>query len=140
MLHQGTPRAALDFLLPALSSCGDGHVHDLAIANCPAQAEAFAFGADSDNPHKMHEGNRPCSILLFRQLDPATLGMLIALYERKMFVQSVIWGINAFDQWGVELGKRLAGSIAPMVTGQADDAGTRASPRSTLASIGRLVS
>jgi len=117
MLHQGTPRAALDFLLPALSSCGDQAAHDLAIANCLAQAEAFAFGQASDNPHKLHEGNRPSSILLCRNLDPATLGALIALYEHKVFAQSVIWGINAFDQWGVELGKKLATSIAPLVTG-----------------------
>ena len=62
----------------------------------------------SDNPHKVHEGNRPSSLLLFRRLDPATLGALIALYEHKVFTQSVVWGINAFDQWGVELGKKLA--------------------------------
>ncbi len=56
----------------------------------------------------MHEGNRPSSLLLFQRLDPATLGALIALYEHKVFTQSVVWGINAFDQWGVELGKKLA--------------------------------
>jgi len=123
MLHQGTPRAALDFLLPVLSSCGDQAAHDLAIANCLAQAEAFAFGQASDNPHKVHEGNRPASILLCRNLDPATLGALIALYEHKVFTQSVIWGINAFDQWGVELGKKLAVAIAPLLAGQGDPAG-----------------
>jgi glucose-6-phosphate isomerase len=118
MLHQGTARAALDFLLPALSSCGDANAHDLAIANCLAQAEAFAFGQNSDNPHKVHEGNRPSNLILFRKLEPATLGALIALYEHKVFTQSVIWGINAFDQWGVELGKKMAESIAPLVKGQ----------------------
>jgi glucose-6-phosphate isomerase len=118
MLHQGTPRAALDFLLPALSSCGDEHAHCLAIANGLAQAEAFAFGQASENPNKVHEGNRPSSILLFRQLDPATLGALIALYEHKVFTQSVIWGINAFDQWGVELGKTLAASITHLMEGR----------------------
>ncbi|HXS30309.1 MAG TPA: hypothetical protein VN755_05690, partial [Steroidobacteraceae bacterium] len=118
MLHQGTPRAALEFILPARSSCGDEHAHDLAVANCLAQAEAFAFGQASGNPHKIHEGNRPGSILLFHRLDPATLGALIALYEHKVFAQSVIWGINAFDQWGVELGKKLAESIAPLVQGK----------------------
>jgi glucose-6-phosphate isomerase len=118
MLHQGTPRAALDFLLPALSSCGDQQAHDLAIANCLAQAEAFAFGQAAENAHKVHEGNRPNSILMFRALDPATLGALIALYEHKVFTQSVVWGINAFDQWGVELGKKLATAIAPLVAGQ----------------------
>jgi glucose-6-phosphate isomerase len=136
MLHQGTPRAAFDFLLPALSSCGDQHAHDLAIANCLAQAEAFAYGQRSDNPHKVHEGNRPNSLLLFRKLEPATLGALIALYEHKVFTQSVVWGINAFDQWGVELGKKLTTTIAPLVAGQgvADSDSLRAS----LASVARL--
>ncbi len=117
MLHQGTPRAALDFLLPALSSCGDQAAHDLAIANCLAQAEAFAFGQALDDPHKVHEGNRPSNIVMFPGVQPATLGALIALYEHKVFTQSVLWGLDAFDQWGVELGKRLATSIAPLVTG-----------------------
>ena len=64
-------------------------------------------------PHKVHPGNRPSSIVLFPRLGPKTLGRLIALYEHKVFTQSVIWGINAFDQWGVELGKKLADSLAP---------------------------
>jgi glucose-6-phosphate isomerase len=118
MLHQGAPRAALDFLLPARSSCRDQAAHDLAVANCLAQAEAFAFGQAADNPHKVHEGNRPSNLLLFRQLDPSTLGALIALHEHKVFTQSVIWGINAFDQWGVELGKKMAEAIVPLVQGK----------------------
>jgi glucose-6-phosphate isomerase len=136
MLHQGTPRAALDFLLPVHSSCGDQAAQDLAIANCLAQAEAFAYGQASDNPHKVHEGNRPSSLLLFPRVDPSTLGALIALYEHKVFTQSVVWGINAFDQWGVELGKKLATSIAPLVTGQGEAEG--ASLRNTLAAIACL--
>jgi glucose-6-phosphate isomerase len=136
MLHQGTTRAALDFLLPALASSGDQAAHDLAIANCLAQAEAFAYGQQSDNPHRVHEGNRPSSLILFRLLDPATLGALIALYEHKVFTQSVVWGINAFDQWGVELGKQLAVRIAPLVAGQGE-AGS-ASLRATLAILGKL--
>ncbi|MBK7114747.1 MAG: glucose-6-phosphate isomerase, partial [Proteobacteria bacterium] len=114
MLHQGTARASLDFLLPALSSCGDSNAHNLAIANCLAQAEAFAFGQDSENPHKVHVGNRPGTLVMFRELDPATFGALVALYEHKVFTQSVCWGINAFDQWGVELGKKMATAIAPL--------------------------
>jgi glucose-6-phosphate isomerase len=133
MLHQGTARAALDFLLPALSSCGDQHAQDLAIANCLAQAEAFAYGQASENSHKVHEGNRPSSVVLFRQLDPATLGAIIALYEHKVFTQSVIWGINAFDQWGVELGKKLAEDIVPLVRGQGE--ARTDSLRATLATI-----
>jgi glucose-6-phosphate isomerase len=120
MLHQGTPRAALDFLLPGLSSCGDSAAHDLAIANCLAQAEAFAFGQAAENPHKVHEGNRPGTLVMFRDLNPASLGALVAMYEHKVFTQSVCWGINAFDQWGVELGKKLATAIAPMVKGEAN--------------------
>jgi glucose-6-phosphate isomerase len=136
MLHQGTPRAALDFLLPANSSCGDQSAHNLALANGLAQAEAFAFGQAAENPHKVHEGNRPSSLLLFRQIDPRTLGALIALYEHKVFVQSVVWGINAFDQWGVELGKKLAVAIAPLLDGQGE-AGTL-SLRGTLAQLAAL--
>ena len=134
LLHQGTQRAALDFLLPINSSCDSQPQQDLAIANCLAQAEAFAFGKDADQvradlarqklsperlaallPHKIHEGNRPLSLLLFERLDPATLGRIIALYEHKVFVQSVVWGNNAFDQWGVELGKTLCESFIPLV-------------------------
>jgi glucose-6-phosphate isomerase len=134
LLHQGSPVAALDFLLPALSSCGRQEQQELAIANCLAQAEAFAFGQNAERvtaelraggadtvriaellPHKIHAGNRPSSLILFRRLDPHTLGALIALYEHKVFVQSVVWGINAFDQWGVELGKKLCEGIVPLV-------------------------
>jgi len=136
MLHQGSPRAALDFILPAMSSCGDSKAHDLATANCLAQAEAFAFGQASGNPHKVHEGNRPSSILMFRQIDPRTLGALVALYEHKVFVQSVVWGINAFDQWGVELGKKLANSIAPLVKG--DGVSDSSSLRGTLVVLAEL--
>ena len=134
LLHQGTPRAALDFLLPIRSSCGSQPQQDLAIASCLAQAEAFALGQDAAAvradlahsklspaeldalvPHKIHEGSRPLSLLLFAQLDPVTLGRIIALYEHKVFVQSVVWGDNAFDQWGVELGKKLTQTIIPLV-------------------------
>jgi glucose-6-phosphate isomerase len=126
MLHQGTPRAALDFIFPALSSCGDQDAQDLAIANCLAQAEAFAYGQPASAidapaaivPHKVHAGNRPSSLLMYRATDPATLGKLVALYEHKVFAQSVLWGINAFDQWGVELGKKMAERIAPVLAGK----------------------
>lgn len=129
MLHQGTPRAALDFLLPALSSCGDSRGHDLAIANCLAQAEAFALGQASDSAYKVHEGNRPSTLVMFRALNPPVLGALIALYEHKVFTQSVCWGVNAFDQWGVELGKKMATAIAPLISGngEANEASLRGS-------------
>jgi glucose-6-phosphate isomerase len=132
LLHQGTARVALDFIAPVQSSCGLQAQQNLALANCFAQAEAFmaglagpqvraeleAAGASPEKiaqltPHRLHQGNRPSSILLFPRLDPATVGKLVALYEHKVYVQSVVWDINPFDQWGVELGKKLAGELAP---------------------------
>jgi glucose-6-phosphate isomerase len=134
MLHQGTPRAALDLLLPANSSCGNQPQAELAMANCLAQADAFAFGYTREQAstelaarkldpahiellarHKVHAGNRPVSIVAFERLDARTLGKLVALYEHKVFTQSVIWGINAFDQWGVELGKKMCEEVLPLV-------------------------
>jgi len=134
LLHQGTARVALDFVAPVNASSRFQHQHDLALANCFAQAEAFAFGqtelqVQSDLEakglsadeiarlltHKVHVGNRPSSLILFPRLGPRTLGRLIAWYEHKVYVQSVIWDVNPFDQWGVELGKKLAGSMAPAV-------------------------
>ncbi|HEV2701221.1 MAG TPA: glucose-6-phosphate isomerase [Steroidobacteraceae bacterium] len=134
LLHQGTMRAALDFIAPVNSSCGDQHHQNLALANCLAQAEAFMNGQSEEQvradlkaqgmptmrinqvaPHKVHVGDRPSTLILFSRLDPATLGKLVALYEHKVFTQGVIWGINSFDQWGVELGKKLAESLVPLV-------------------------
>jgi glucose-6-phosphate isomerase len=134
LLHQGTPRAALDFLVPARSSCGDQSHQNLAIANCVAQAEAFMNGQSAEAvradlerqnvpperlepliPQKIHQGSRPSTIVPFQRTDPRTLGKLIALYEHKVFTQGVIWGINSFDQWGVELGKKLAEQLIPAV-------------------------
>jgi glucose-6-phosphate isomerase len=134
LLHQGTPRAALDFLLPARSSCDNQPQQNLAIASCLAQAEAFMAGQSADTvraelvrqglpaarvealiPHKIDPGSRPSSIVLFEKLDPTTLGKLIALYEHSVLTQSVVWGIDAFDQWGVELGKKLTEQLAPAV-------------------------
>jgi glucose-6-phosphate isomerase len=134
LLHQGTAEVALDFLAPVQSSSGWQEQQDLALANCLAQAQAFMAGQSAAEvrkqlvatgldkaqvsalvPHKVHPGNRPNSVLLFKRLDPVTLGKLVALYEHKVYVQSVIWDINAFDQWGVELGKKLADKLVPAV-------------------------
>jgi len=134
LLHQGTPRAALDFLVPVRSSCDNQAQQNLAIASCLAQAEALCNGQsaqavraqlaqqnlppaeiESLTPHKVDPGSRPSTIVLFRQLDPASLGRLIALYEHSVLTQSVVWGIDAFDQWGVELGKKLTAQLAPAV-------------------------
>jgi glucose-6-phosphate isomerase len=138
LLHQGSARAALDFLLPLNSSCDSQPQQDLAIANCLAQAEAFAFGHIAEPlPHKVHQGNRPSTLIMFPRLDPATLGRLIALYEHKVFVQSVVWGINAFDQWGVELGKKLCNTIVPLVQQPGSATGVSSSLRGALDFVAR---
>ena len=111
-LHQGTRRSSIDFLLP-LNSRHDPDRHELLVANCLAQGEALMQGGnDNAEPHRHFDGNRPSTTILYERLDPYTLGMLLALYEHKTFVEAAIWGINPFDQWGVELGKTLAGQIA----------------------------
>ena len=151
LLHQGRPRAALHFLMPARSSCGNQAQQNLAIASCLAQAEALTNGQSAETvrtdlehqglpaaqidtliPHKINPGSRPLTLVLFRQLDPTTLGRLIALYEHSVLTQSVVWGINAFDQWGVELGKTLTKTIAPAVN---DPAGGHPVP----VAIGKLI-
>ena len=134
LLHQGTDVTPIDFLIAAEPIDADAHHHALLFANCLAQSEAFMRGRTLDEaraqlrkqglseadverlaPHKVFPGDRPSSTLLYRRLDPRTLGRLVALYEHQVFVQSVIWDINAFDQWGVELGKELANRLAPIV-------------------------
>ncbi|HXV40469.1 MAG TPA: glucose-6-phosphate isomerase [Steroidobacteraceae bacterium] len=113
LLHQGTAHVSLDFLLP-LSGGADRDADDLVIANCLAQAQAFMAGHESDDPQRRHPGSRPLSLLVFPALDPAMLGRLVAFYEHRVFVQSVLWDVNPFDQWGVELGKKLCGSLLPL--------------------------
>jgi glucose-6-phosphate isomerase len=126
LLHQGTADVSLDFIAPVEASSRFGDQHAQGLANMLAQAEAFARGRGAEEvegqAHKVHPGDRPANILLLGQLDPHSLGALIALYEHKVFVQSVIWGINPFDQWGVELGKALAGKMADALS-SGDDRG-----------------
>ena len=116
-------RWSVDFLLPARSAVGRQAQQDLAAANCLAQAWALAEGDPSDqpgsgrSPHQRYPGSRPSSLLLFERLDAATLGKLVALYEHKVYVQGVIWDVNSFDQWGVQLGKRLASELTGAVSG-----------------------
>ena len=131
MLHQGTPTAALDFIAPLRGSFGDTAGQDLALQNCLGQSQAFAFGhalpqvetemraagaAAADiariAPHRVHEGNRPSSLLLYGQTTARSLGSILAIYEHSVLVQGTIWGINSFDQFGVELGKHLAADIS----------------------------
>jgi glucose-6-phosphate isomerase len=123
LIHQGTDIIPCEFLIAAR-----GHEpkmrehHELLIANCLAQSEALMTGRTLEqaggNPHRVFPGNRPSITLAYKILDPRTLGRLIALYEHRVFVEAAIWDINAFDQWGVELGKELATNLLPVVTGE----------------------
>lgn len=132
LIHQGTKLVPADFLAPIDSQNPVGRHHDILLSNFFAQTEALmkgkteeearaellASGMDSDAaerllPHRVFEGNSPTNSILFKKLDPSTLGALVALYEHKIFVQGLIWNINSFDQWGVELGKQLAKVILP---------------------------
>ncbi len=131
MLHQGTPTAAIDFVAPLVGSWGGTEGQDLALQNCLAQSQAFAFGyslpevqadmqkagasaADIERiaPHRVHEGNRPSSLIMYPRTTARTLGSLLALYEHSVLVQGSCWGINSFDQFGVELGKKMASNIS----------------------------
>jgi glucose-6-phosphate isomerase len=122
LLHQGTSVIPCEFLIAAQGhETGMRAHHELLIANCLAQAQALMLGRTLEeaksNPHRVFPGNRPSVTLAYRLLDPATLGRLIALYEHRVFVEAAIWNINAFDQWGVELGKELATALLPVVSG-----------------------
>jgi len=132
LLHQGGRLVPCDFIAAVRSDYPlPGHQEAL-LANCFAQSAALAFGRTESEvrlsmekeaispqeiarllPHRVFAGNQPSSTLLLASINPGTLGSLIALYEHKVFVQGVIWGINSFDQWGVELGKAVANRILP---------------------------
>ena len=138
LLHQGTDIVPVEFI----GFCRPNHElaehHDLLMANLLAQAEALAFGApDSGDPHRSFPGNRPSNVLLGDQLTPRSLGQLVALYEHKVFTQATVWGINPFDQWGVELGKNLAAGITAEFTAAATPNPSRDS--STQSLINRYV-
>jgi glucose-6-phosphate isomerase len=147
LIHQGTHIVPCDFIgfgqtLNPIPAQGGGDQHDLLMANLFAQGEALAFGKTAAElraegvpaalvPHKTFEGNRPSSTILAARLDPRTLGTLVAMYEHSVFVQGVIWDIDSFDQWGVELGKVLAKRIgaelaAPKTPRLAHDGSTNA--------------
>ncbi|MFA7290806.1 MAG: glucose-6-phosphate isomerase [Rhodocyclaceae bacterium] len=115
LLHQGGCLIPSDFIAFAASDYPlPGH-HEKLLANCLAQAEALAFGSTHDNPLRACPGNQPSSMLLLPQLTPFALGQLIAAYEHKTCAQAALWGINPFDQWGVELGKQLAARLLPAI-------------------------
>lgn len=110
LLHQGTQIVPVDFLAP-LNKKGDKKHHELLLANCFAQSQALMQGEGNPDPHKNFTGNRPSTTILYNELNPETLGILIAMYEHRTFVQGLLWQVNSFDQWGVELGKKLATNI-----------------------------
>ena len=116
-LHQGTQTVPADFIGVINPHHGYAENHAALLANLLAQAEALANGFASDDPQKSYPGNRPSTMLLLDALTPHSLGALIAMYEHSVYAQSVLWGINAFDQWGVELGKRIANDLLPAVKG-----------------------
>ncbi len=153
LVHQGTQVVPVDFILAAVQDDDHPRAHRILAANALAQSEALLAGRPADDaaaemrkagvgetdiaaiaPHRAFDGDRPSTTILFRRLDAFALGRLIALYEHKVAVQGCLWGINSFDQWGVELGKALAGGILPALEGGA--AGTH--DASTTALIGRF--
>lgn len=132
LLHQGTESVMCDFIAPALRYQHQGEdlqaQHQLALANCLAQSRLLALGdsvlddADNAPAHKRYRGNQPSTTIMFDTLSPESFGALIAMYEHKVYVQSVIWEINPFDQWGVELGKQVATSLLDQFTEQSSTA------------------
>ncbi|MCY7291679.1 MAG: glucose-6-phosphate isomerase, partial [Ferruginibacter sp.] len=111
LIHQGTQIIPVDFIAAARSHNPIGDHQMKLMSNYFAQPEALMNGSENENPYRVFEGNRPSNSLLINKITPHTLGQLIALYEHKIFVQGVIWNIYSFDQWGVELGKKLAVNI-----------------------------
>ncbi len=149
LIHQGTQIVPCEFMLAASGHEPDlKHHHTLLVANCLAQSEALMRGRSLDVArdlmvekgltgaelerqarHRVFPGNRPSTTLLYDRLTPRRLGQIVALYEHRVFVEGVILGLNSFDQWGVELGKKLAVELAPVLTGEADGAGKDGSTR-----------
>jgi glucose-6-phosphate isomerase len=133
LIHQGTRLIPVDLIGFGRNPNPLRDQHDLLMSNVFAQAEALAFGKTEEEvraegtpdavvPHRVMEGNRPTNVLLAEELSPRTLGSLVALYEHSVFTQGVIWGIDSFDQWGVELGKALAMRIVPELASEAGPA------------------
>ena len=130
MLHQGTVLVPADFLAFAQPNHDLDGMHDLFLANFLAQPRALAFGRTAEEvaaegtaeavvPHKVMPGNRPSNAIVAPKLTPSVLGQLVAAYEHRVFTQGVVWGINSFDQWGVELGKVMANQLAPKLQSEA---------------------
>jgi glucose-6-phosphate isomerase len=158
LIHQGPEPVPVEFLIAAQSHEPDlQQHHTLLVANCLAQSEALMRGrtraeaeaqlvasgrSNADArvlaPHRVFTGNRPSIVFVYRKLDAFTLGLLVSLYEHRIFTEAAIWDINAYDQWGVELGKELATSIQPLVEGKASAADRDSSTQGLLARLGAL--
>ncbi|HET6395279.1 MAG TPA: glucose-6-phosphate isomerase [Pseudoxanthomonas sp.] len=132
-LHQGTGIVPADFIGTVRNDDPYAENHDALLSNLLAQTEALANGQASDDPHRAYPGGRPSTTVLLDALTPRSLGALLAMYEHSVYVQSVVWGINAFDQFGVELGKQVANRLLPALRGQ-----SRAEDPVTAALIARL--
>lgn len=157
LIHQGTRVIPCEFMVAAEGHEADlRHHHELLIANCLAQSEALMRGRSLDEAraimakkglsgdelerqarHRVFPGNRPSTTLMMPKLTPEVLGQIIALYEHRVFVEGVILGINSFDQWGVELGKELATSLGPLVSGNAPADGKDGSTQALLGYVKR---
>ena len=148
LLHQGTVLVPCDFVAFSEPYRDLGSHHDLLLANCFAQTEALAFGKTPDEvraegvpefqvPHRTFEGNRPTTTILAARLTPHALGQLVALYEHRVFTEGAVWNINSFDQWGVELGKKLALAILPELGPDVAPEATQHHDSSTSALIAR---
>jgi glucose-6-phosphate isomerase len=133
MIHQGTRLIPCDFIAFRESQNPIGNHHTLLLASVLAQAEALAFGKTAEQvraegtpdwlvPHRTFSGNRPSTMIVGERLTPDMLGKLVALYEHSVFTQGVVWNVNSFDQWGVELGKALAAAIVPELESAGDPA------------------
>jgi len=119
-LHQGTGIVPLDFVGTVCNDDPYAENHLALMSNLLAQSEALANGQANDDPHRSYPGGRPSTMILLDALTPQSLGALIAMYEHSVYAQSVLWGINAFDQFGVELGKQLASGLLPALKGEAE--------------------
>jgi glucose-6-phosphate isomerase len=158
LLHQGTRLIPVDFILPLAGETALAEQHAHLVANCLSQSRALMVGRSADEVrrelaaaglgeddinrqlrHRILPGNRPSNTISMQRLEPATLGALIALYEHKVHAQSVLWGINAFDQWGVELGKQIEGQVFPVLAGSDDGNALDASTRSLAAQFRQAV-
>lgn len=157
LIHQGTHLIPCDFIIPAISLNETGNHHPILISNVLAQAEALMRGKTAQEVraefeakgepeekiekllnHKIFSGNRPSNMIVVPQITPRTLGKLIAMYEHKIFVQGVIWNVNSYDQWGVELGKQLAGKILPEILEAKPVSTHDSSTNGLIAKIGEL--